>query len=180
LLSDAPLPERELIACVTHPTGRFLIGNFSLPPGVGWGRIKADIALTIANWLKRREEPVIVGIDANAPKRDHPDLALNEWWWPEEAVLLGEDRDHDLRDVFREWLADNDEQFARRRHLRPNGPLEISYVRGNVAQGNPCRYDMILASPEFQVKHVEYRFADALAAGSDHGLVLADLALDQS
>ncbi|WP_010280742.1 endonuclease/exonuclease/phosphatase family protein [Bacillus timonensis] len=37
------------------------------------------------------------------------------------------------------------------------------------------RYDYILISDHFHVRNVEYRFDEAVQAGSDHAMVVADL-----
>lgn len=42
--------------------------------------------------------------------------------------------------------------------------------------GTPRRFDALWVSPELDVKSVAYKYAAAVAAGTDHALVVADLA----
>jgi hypothetical protein len=40
---------------------------------------------------------------------------------------------------------------------------------------SPRRYDVILASPDWEVRDVAYSYQGAVEAGSDHGLVQSEL-----
>jgi len=40
-----------------------------------------------------------------------------------------------------------------------------------------CRYDSIRVSPRISVKDVRYLYEEAVQAGSDHALVIADIEL---
>ena len=169
---DVPSPERALAATVDADGHRFTAASLALPPGVNWGPAKARQALLIARWLSERTGPVIFGIDANTPKAEHPDLAQNTWWRADEARLLGADRSHDARGVYRDHLTatgtmpDSD----------TDGPLAVSFERhGGRGRHVPCRYDAIYATPEWQVDDAGYHHDAGRAAGSDHGYVTARL-----
>jgi hypothetical protein len=105
LLENAPLPERALIVEVDFADDPFTICCFHAPPGVNWKDLKPKSLVTLANWLSSRQGPILVGLDANAPKTDHPDIYQNEWWWKDEPLLLGAQSHHHLHDVLRVWLA---------------------------------------------------------------------------
>lgn len=179
ILRDLPSPERSLVARLESGDGHpFVAASLASPPGVSWGDAgKGRQVSRIAAWLADRRLPTVVGMDANAPKFERLDPAATEWWNPEEPVLFGEDRPHDLRDVFREYLSTDPARWKAVEARFPEGPLAVSYDRGRGERSVPCRYDVILASPEFSVGRVEYRYDDAIAAGSDHGLVVAHLTL---
>jgi endonuclease/exonuclease/phosphatase family metal-dependent hydrolase len=167
---DLPSPKRTLVARVTGGQRDVMVASLALPPGVEWGgERKVEQAQAIAGWLRRRELPTVIGIDANTPKWDRLELSDTEWWYPGEAVLLGVERDHDLRDVYREHVRADSERWAQLVRERPDGPVEVSHRR----RGTDCRYDFILASPELSVATAGYAFHEA----SDHAMVVAELDL---
>ena len=174
LLPDMPSPERAATARVTLGTRQIWVGSWASPPGVSWGKAgKGRQVRRFAAWLRDRDAPVVFGMDRNAPKWEHHDLADDEWWNDREPLMFGPNRVHDLRDTFRDYLANNPDAAARTRALRPDGPLAVTYERA----GHDCRYDAIYASPEFTVHHIDHHWDEARAAGSDHGLVSAALEL---
>ena len=59
--------------------------------------------------------------------------------------------------------------------MRPDGPLAVSYIRGNKRKYTPSRYDFIYATKDIGVINVKYLYDEAIEAGSDHALVLAEL-----
>ena len=175
-IDHVPSPERTATAVLEGYGHKVAVASLALPPGVTWGDAgKGRQADRIACWLGERRGPVVVGIDANAPKWDRPALHDSEWWNDEEPLLIGEERIHDLRDVYREALERDPERRAAVLADAPEGPLATSHVRGRGSGRVACRYDHVLASPEFDVLEVEYRWEDAVAAGSDHALVVATL-----
>jgi hypothetical protein len=52
--------------------------SFHIPPGATWKMIKPQTMKAIAEWLALQSGTVVVGMDANSPKTDHPDL-LNDY-----------------------------------------------------------------------------------------------------
>ena len=169
---DVPSPERALAATVDLDGRRFAAASLALPPGVNWGPAKPRQALLITRWLAERAGPAMFGIDANTPKAEHPDLAQNTWWHADEARLLGADRGHDARDVYREHLTATGTLPT----SDTDGPLAVSFERhGGRGHRVPCRYDAIYATPEWHVDDADYHYDAGRAAGSDHGYVTATL-----
>ncbi|MGH8897947.1 MAG: endonuclease/exonuclease/phosphatase family protein [Egibacteraceae bacterium] len=130
----------------------------------------------IAKWLASQPSPILFGMDANAPVVDHPDFRRSSFHWPTPAEggsgedqLLGPDAGHGLGDVLRRHLDRHPEELARIREERPGGPLAISH-----RPAHPVRYDHIWATPDLEVIDVRYLYDEAVVAGSDHALVLAD------
>ena len=179
LLESTPLPERTLIVEVESPAGPLKVCSFHAPPGVSWGEKKPQSFLALAHWFTQHPSGVLVGMDANAPKRDHPDHQQNEWWWEEEECLLGSQPLHSLKDALRVWLAANPLEAESIRRVNPDGPLAVSYDRGQ-ATSTPCRYDFIYSTTDFSVARVRYLYNEALKVGSDHALVVADLTLSKN
>lgn len=172
IVPDVPSPERAAVAVVETDGKQLQLCAWAAPPGVSWGDAgKGRQVDRFASWLRDRPGPVVVGIDRNAPQWERHDLAEDEWWNRWEPLLYGPDRVHDLRDVYRDHLANNPDLAAHLRQTHPDGPLAVTHRR----RGTDCRYDAIYASPEFQVDNVEHHLDAALDAGSDHAMVRATL-----
>jgi len=177
VLADASSPVRTLVAPITGPFGGFAAMSAALPPGSMWGRAaKQGQARTIGAFLAAIDGPVVVGMDRNGPKHERFDPTETEWWSEDEPALFAEDAPHGLRDVLLTFHAEHPERREAARTDRPDGPLEVSYVEPRTTPPSPRRYDVILASEHWQARDVEYDYDGSVAAGSDHGLVRADLA----
>ena len=189
MLADAPSLKRAMAAtAVNARTGqRVAVLSAALPPGGveqgqsprpgsdPWGERKAEQARVIAAWIARRRQeglPVLVGIDANAPRVDPPDWHQVVYWWDDEALLLGPDAV--AGDVYRRWLAEHPDEQARITVTHPDGPLATTHLRGG---STPCRYDHLLATDDIAVDGVDHVTDPAFTAGSDHGIVQAQLRL---
>jgi len=108
----------------------------------------------LARRLAPEAGPLILGIDADAPKTDHPDICRNEWWWDDELLLLRDRPVHRLRDAFRLFLHDHPAELARAVSARPRGPLAVSHFRGT-RKRTACRYDFLYVSSGIRVRRVE-------------------------
>jgi hypothetical protein len=172
LLEELPFPERALIVKVNRGV-EMSICSFHTPPGVNWGKIKPQTLRAIAEWLAKQNGHTIFGIDANAPKTDHPVFHQNQWWWEDEPTLLGHSPLHELRDCLRVYLAERPHMFEEIVSRKPAGPLAISYIRGKGRAMIECRYDFIYISPGLGVLDVNYLYEESVLAGSDHALVTA-------
>ena len=75
------------------------------------------------------------------------------------------------------YLEGQPELFEAIKRERPRGPLVTSHMRGRRDVAKPCRYDFVLVSPDINVTSVQYLYNEAVAAGSDHAMVVADLGL---
>jgi endonuclease/exonuclease/phosphatase family metal-dependent hydrolase len=175
LVPRLAFPERSLVASLETRGRQMTVCSFHAPPGTNWGEIKPRTLKAIGRWLARQPPPLVFGIDANAPKTDHPDISCNKWWWEEELLLLGATPLHELKDSLRLFLDANPAEFARAVRARPNGPLAVSHIRGNRLNTTECRYDFIYVTSDIQVRKVQYNFGKRIRAISDHALVIADL-----
>jgi hypothetical protein len=175
---EVPSPERTATGIAERAGLRCEVASLALPPGVRWGDAgKGRQADRLACWLRDRQLPTVVGIDANAPREDRPRLSECVWWNEDEPLLLGADRVHDLRDAYRDVLRHDPERRAEILDVHPDGPLAVSHLRGRGRDRTACRYDHVLVSPAFEVDDVEYLWDEAIDAGSDHALVLAHVTL---
>jgi endonuclease/exonuclease/phosphatase family metal-dependent hydrolase len=180
VLKDAPSPVRTLVARIEGSTGPFIAMSAALPPGSMWGRAakqgQARVIGAHLEMLRSEGAPVIIGMDRNGPKHERFDPDETEWWAEDESALFAADAPHGLRDVIVTLYLQDPERLAAARVVRPDGPLEVSYVEQRTDPPVPRRYDVILASSEWAVKDVAYDYQGAVEAGSDHGMVQAELA----
>jgi exonuclease III len=193
LFTHVRLPERLIVAELVDAEGPVTVVSYHGPPGVSWGKVKVDHALALARWLDTVEGTVIVGADANTPEVDHPDpkLARTHWFTgnprldpgePGDDEMFGTAPSHHLRDAFRSWLDANPDEMERIRELRPEGPLAVTHRTGKrrATAGTPRRFDHLWLSPDLQVASISHDYDGAVAAGSDHALVVAELRRDPS
>ena len=181
----APVEERLLVVEVSIEGRPVVVASYYAPPGVSWGRVKVDQAVSFTDWLCSREGPVIVGADANTPKLDPvDDSAVQTHWYtgfrklngdPGDDVLWGSSPRHQLKDCLRTWLAMDP---ARVRDLDPTGPLAVSHYTAKRKDhpGHPRRFDAIWATPDVEVLDVRY-LSEEIGRLSDHAPVVADLEL---
>jgi endonuclease/exonuclease/phosphatase family metal-dependent hydrolase len=183
---DMLLPEK-ILAAWTSVDGQLLtLVSYHAPTGAQHGIGKAEQAVRLARWLARiHDSPVIVGGDFNTPLVDPLDDAGVVTHWhtggPKIGTQIGDDAlvgpkpSHGLRDGYRTWLQRHPAEREAIRQTRPQGPLATTHVlRG----GSPMRYDQIWFTEHFTVHAVQHLYTEARTAGSDHALVIADVALD--
>jgi hypothetical protein len=132
----------------------------------------------IAGWLAGVPGPIVFGMDSAALAVDRPDAGQPRWappagseGGPGEDPLLGRNARHHLDDVLRRYLDRHPEELDRIRAERPEGPLAISHY----VFAQPVRHDHLWVTRDFEVLDVRYLYDEAVAAGSDHALVVADL-----
>lgn len=145
------------------------VASLAAPPAhgrTGWRRQKVVQVEAYARWFESRRTPRVVGVDANTPKREAFALDKTEWWWPEERAVWGDQRRHDLRDVYRERVESDPTRSEDVRGERPDGPLAVWFLR----RGTPCRYDVVHASTEFSVVAAGYGNGTVFQRLSDHFL----------
>jgi hypothetical protein len=173
---DGLLSNRSL--AVTATCGQAIVTLLSCyaPTNTGPGRKQRPAYFAaLAAWLAAVPAPIVLGMDANSPRVDHPDIEQNRWWTQEEALVFGAGTP--TEDVLRLWYTDHPAELKRRLRYYPNGPLADSYHRGRKGKYLRCRYDSIRVSPGIGVTNVCYLYEDAVRAGSDHALVVADIDL---
>ena len=173
-----PLPERSAIARVEWDGTEFDAISYHSLTGSGFKAGKGVAYRALLETLSARDCPMLLGLDANTPKVDHPAEARSEFWWPaHEPLVLGSlnVREHDLSDAYRLWLADHPDELAAIQDERPAGPLAVTHRRGKT--NVPCRYDQVWVSPEWVVREIRHLTEASFEAGSDHALVVAKLHL---
>jgi len=167
---------RTLAVTATHGESALTLLSCYAPTNTGSGRKeRPGYFSALAARLSAVSTPVVVGMDANGPRIDQPDIDQNRWWTQEEALVLGTGAQ--TEDVLRRWYVDHPADLKRRVQYYPNGPLADSYHRGRRGKYLRCRYDSIRVSPGISVTDVRYLYEEAAQAGSDHALVVAEIEL---
>jgi hypothetical protein len=115
LLDKIQLSERILFIETQTEGTPFIAVSYHAPPGVTWGIVKPQQAVTFARWLSTQNGPLLFGADANTPLIDALDFANTRTHWytgnrklhgePGDDRLFGPCKVHDLDDALRRWLA---------------------------------------------------------------------------
>jgi len=176
---DLLLSNHSLAVTATHGQATLTLLSCYAPTNTGPGRKeRPGYFNALAAWLSTVSAPVVLGMDANGPRVDHPDIEQNRWWTQEEALVLGSGTR--TEDVLRLWYGDHPTELKRRVRYYPNGPLADSYHRGRKGKYLRCRYDSIRVSLGIHVLDVRYLYEEAVQAGSDHALVITDIELGRT
>jgi endonuclease/exonuclease/phosphatase family metal-dependent hydrolase len=183
---DSPVPEKVMAGWVDIDGVRTTVVTYHAPNGEDYGVAKVRQAVRVADWLATLDGPVVLGGDFNTPLVDPIDVAgvrthmhsgnSDLGGEPGDDLLVGPAPVHGLRDALRTHLATRPERVEAILSERPEGPLEVSYRTSDSDEGR-FRFDAIWLSPHFAVNSVEYHYDAAIAAGTDHALVIADIEL---
>lgn len=175
-VQDVLLSSRSLAVTATHREAALTVLSCYAPTNTGLGRKERPCYFSaLAAWLSTFPAPVVLGMDANGPRIDHPDIEQIKWWTREEALVLGAGTR--TSDVLRLWYAEHPTELKPRMRYYPDGPLADSYHRGRRGKYLRCRYDSIRVSPDIGVTDVRYLYEEAVQAGSDHALIVAEIEL---
>ncbi len=185
LIDRALFPERALCASMKLGEKKFEIISFHSLTGVAFKKGKSAQFASLADYLhEKKDSPTILCCDLNEPKVDHYNIEDIECFDQQgdkgkyANYVLKPDGVHNLKDAYRLWLDQNQEEYVRIKEKQNNSedmeyaPLTVSHVlRG----GRGKRYDYIMISPHFKVVTMDYRYEDALKHGSDHAVLVADV-----
>jgi Endonuclease/Exonuclease/phosphatase family len=184
ILLGAAAPERSIAVRLAFDGGELSAASFHQVAGSDkkkWGPAKKRQTFrAIADWLGRHPTRAIVGIDANSPELDHPDVERNVYFFDRLAGDQDEHLLHDplrathvLVDVYRVYLRDHPDEVEANMEARPEGPVAVSHYN----RGRPRRFDFIYATPDLRPESVVYHGETLTEKLSDHALVVADLAV---
>lgn len=163
-------PERTLYVNVDHKGKELGIAALHSLTGVSFKMAKAAQFRTFAECI-RKDNPDIVSFDANEPKLDHFEVAKMEFFDQGQgedgkgARLFFETMvEQNLRDVLTD-VYDVSE-------FKEGEPLAVSHIIGS--SNAKRRYDFVFARTDIRILNVMYLYDDAIAATSDHAMVVVD------
>lgn len=178
LIAGAPSQVRGLQAQILVGDRSICAISAALPPGSMWGRVaKVGQAEALAAAIQEAGLPTVIGMDRNGPKSEGWESSETEWWREDPREFFDATATHGCIDVLDKWHEVNPAAALSARQKWPHGPRAVSYVERRADPPIPRRYDVIMATEDVRVTHVDYRYDDAIEAGSDHGLVAAKLAM---
>ena len=180
---NLPRPERGLGAVTRKCSADLAVASWHAPNASGDGvKVKMAGYQGFIDWLNSRTTPTIAGFDGNHWERwvklERQHIPDSDDPWLLENQFFGSNAPHRLRDAFIEYLKANPTEYTAIIENRPEGPLEVSYVRKNRGNPIPERMDYILVSQEVHARTVFYHYDASVSAGSDHGLVTAELRVE--
>ena len=182
LISNLPKAERALTAITKTSDSYVNLISWHAPNAAGEGvEVKMQGYRGILNGLNALQGPTVMGFDANhwnlSIEIDVPFVPSDDNKWLLENQFFGSNGLHTLRDAYLDYLKHNPREYAEIVKMRPIGPLAVSYIRGSTMNPVEDRFDYIFVSPDINVINCTYEYSKAKEAGSDHGIVFADLIL---
>jgi endonuclease/exonuclease/phosphatase family metal-dependent hydrolase len=183
LIPGLPKAERGLTATLMGLPLPVAVASWHAPNAASEGvQVKMAGYRALLAWLNAVPGAVVLGFDGNhwnpsleLEPRVVADDARDRWLL--ENQFFGGNGLHRLRDAYLDHLRRHTAEYEAICRLRLTGPLAVSYVRGPHHKRVADRFDYVFASAELEVRTCTYEYDRAIAAGSDHGLVLADLEL---
>ena len=166
LVDCSVFPERTLVAKIKFDGLDVNALSFHSLTGVDYKKAKSSNFASIASFLD--ENPVdIFTCDANEPQIDTFDeenvVCFDNRDKGEKASLLfGKTKVHSMIDTYKE--------IARRSNLQ----LEDGYTH-ILNGGKKKRYDFVYCNKAWKILSSKVYYEDAIAAGSDHGMVVTDV-----
>jgi hypothetical protein len=163
---------RTILAEILADEDQFLVASLHATPGSSRGvhNWKPFFHGAVAIELSHQAQPFIFAIDANEPESETLD-AVHFHARPgvlKFAALLGLVPRHRARDLLREELV--------RSGTAPATPEYLAHTY-TTRGGKERHFDHVWATPEFMLDSLGIYYEDALAAGTDHALIVAEVTL---
>ncbi len=182
LILGLPKAERALVARTTVGDTPVTVASWHAPNAAGEGVLtKMQGYRGIGDWLGTVTGPILLGFDGNhcnlSVDLDPQPVPASDDPWLLENLFFGSNKLHRLRDALLDHLRQDEAEYEEIRKRRPQGPLAVSYVRGSRENPIEDRFDYVFVSEEIEVAGCSYDYQGATAAGSDHGIVTAELRL---
>ncbi|KZE36314.1 hypothetical protein AV656_14285 [Bhargavaea cecembensis] len=187
VLTRAPFPDRTVFSDLLMDGMMLKCLCFHSLTGVGYKKAKTAQFIGVAEYLHQyRGQPFICCFDANEPEIDHVEMQKMKYFnqagdqGKGAEMILGPKPVHRMKDAYRIWLDMHPKLLADLKQKQADLdssqlrylPLAVSHL---VSRKYPKRYDYIFVSDHFKVIHAEYRLEEAIRAGGDHAMVIADL-----
>ncbi len=167
VVERSPFPDRTLFATIKMDGQIIKLLALRSLTGCGYYRTKSVQYDSFAEFIDEYH-PDVIGIDANEPQIDHYNMEKMVFFdngpgakhFFDEACAIG------LRDAFIQGNSISEQEEGK--------PLAKSH---NIRRKGAVRYDFLLVKDSFHIKNAEYRYDEAVAAGSDHAVVLCEVGM---
>ena len=165
VIERSPFPDRTMYVETDDDNQTLKLLALHSLTGVGYLATKSVQFDSFSEFLNDYQ-PDVIGIDANEPKQDHYDYNKMVFFdngpgargFFEEAANIG------LKDAY---------ILSHAEHAMMNGvPLATSHI---VKGRGPVRYDHLFVRKEMKISKIGYHYEEAVAAGSDHALLICDI-----
>lgn len=185
LIPGLPKQERALFVQVDGLATPLETISWHAPNAAGEGsKTKMQAYRALISWLTDKNNATVLGFDGNSwnittnLERNMPTNTTDPYY--EEGLFFSSVAPHHLVDTLLTFFRNNPEAYQAALQKRPAGPLAVSYARGSKKNPVHDRFDYIFASPNIEVLQCTYDYKGGTSAGSDHGIVIADLSVGKS
>ena len=167
-IERSPFPDRTVYVTLNRNGSTIKVLALHSLTGCGYYRSKSVQYDSFAEFIDEYR-PDIIGIDANEPQVDHYDMQQMKFFdngpgakhFFDEMVGIG------LTDAY--VRANNIDDYEEGK------PLIKSH---NIRRKGAVRYDFLFAKDTYIVNTLTYNYDDAVAAGSDHAIIIGDIKID--
>ena len=167
-IERSPFPDRTVYVTLSRNGSTIKVLALHSLTGCGYYRSKSVQYDSFAEFIDEYR-PDIIGIDANEPQVDHYDMQQMKFFdngpgakhFFDEMVSIG------LTDAY--VRANNIDDYEEGK------PLIKSH---NIRRKGSVRYDFLFAKNTYIVNTLTYNYDDAVAAGSDHAIIIGDIKID--
>lgn len=167
VIERSPFPDRTVY--VTLQKDKRIIKLLALHSltGCGYYRSKSVQYDSFAEFIDTYH-PDIIGIDANEPQIDHYDMRQMQFFdnGPGAKHFFDEMVDIGLTDAYVRFNGTEGYEYGQ--------PLTKSH---NIRRKGAVRYDFLFVRDTYRVNALTYNYDEAIAAGSDHAIIVGEVAV---
>lgn len=156
-------PDRTMYATINYNNKILKLLAIHSITGCGYYKAKSVQYESLAEFVDTYS-PDIIGIDANEPQIDSYDI--------EKMIFFdnGNGAKIFFNTIKQKCLVDTFVKFS---DIKNDNSLPLTVSHCIKRKGN-VRYDFLFSNNDFKIKSCEYKYNEAIAAGSDHALIVAD------
>lgn len=164
-IERSPFPDRTMYATIRKDNEEIRLLALHSLTGCGYYRSKSVQYDSFAEFIDAYR-PDIIGIDANEPQVDHYDMRQMQFFdnGPGAKHFFDEMADIGLTDAYVRYNGTDGYEEGQ--------PLTKSH---NIRRKGAVRYDFLFVRDTYGVERLTYNYDEAVAAGSDHAIIVSDI-----
>ncbi len=165
VIERSPFPDRTVYVTVKKDDKIIKLLSLHSLTGCGYYRAKSVQYDSFAEFIDTFH-PDIIGIDANEPQIDHYDIRQMQFFdnGPGAKHFFDEIADIGLSDAFVCFNGTEGHEKGK--------PLIKSY---SICRRGAVRYDFLFVKDTYIVNSLEYKYDEAITAGSDHAIIIGEI-----